>query len=68
MSYRWQPGAGVYGIRDLEEAQLLPGFDSQASAEEWLSLWYEELLEHGVTEVTLYEAERPVYGPMPLTP
>lgn len=68
MSYRWTPGKGTYSTQALDEAGLLPAFDAQPAAEEWLTLFFEELLDQGVVEVSLYEEDRLVYGPMPLTP
>lgn len=68
MSYHWVPGAGVYSSTALEEAGLLPRFEDQARAEEWLGLFFSDLLDEGVTEVSLHEEDRIVYGPMPLTP
>lgn len=43
-------------------------FDSQADAEAWLTLNYEDLQDDGVSEVTLMEEDRVVYGPMSLDP
>ena len=57
MSYRWEPDGG------LEKR-----FEDQSLAEEWLSSFFDELIELGVTEVTLYEEDRLVYGPMSLLP
>ena len=34
--------------------------------EEWLGLFYGDLLEHGVAEVSLYEEDRLIYWPMSL--
>lgn len=41
-------------------------FDDQATAEAWLTATYEELADAGVHAVSLYEADRLVYGPMGL--
>lgn len=68
MSYHWVPTAGSYSTSQLEKAGLLPRFDDQARAEEWLGLFFSDLSEEGVTEVSLLEEDRLVYGPMPLTP
>lgn len=54
--WRWQPDAG-----SLDER-----FATQADAEAWLAEAYEELTHAGVTEVTLLEGDRAVYGPMSL--
>jgi hypothetical protein len=42
-------------------------FATQADAEAWLTEMYVELLERGITSVSLYHEGRPVYGPMSLT-
>ncbi|KQZ70495.1 MULTISPECIES: hypothetical protein [unclassified Nocardioides] len=41
-------------------------FSSQADAESWVGEFYAELAAEGVDAVTLFEAEREVYGPMSL--
>jgi hypothetical protein len=43
-------------------------FPSQADAEAWLGESWRELLDTGVTAVTLREDDRDVYGPMSLEP
>lgn len=43
-------------------------FPSQGDAETWIGEAWSELLEGGVTQVTLSEAGRKVYGPMSLRP
>jgi hypothetical protein len=43
-------------------------FPSQADAESWVGEFWAELAELGVDSVTLYEADRRVYGPMSLHP
>ena len=42
-------------------------FDTREDAEAWLTEAYEQLLERGITSVSLYHEGRPVYGPMSLT-
>lgn len=68
MSYRWQPSPGPFATSDLAAAGLLPKFEDQATAEEWLTAFFAELSEQGVSAVSLFEEDRLVYGPMPLTP
>lgn len=68
MSYHWKPESGSYALGSLEAGGLLHRFPDQSSAEEWLSLCYEDLLGQGVAEVSLYEENRLVYGPMSLEP
>lgn len=41
-------------------------FASQADAESWVGEFWAELAELGVDGVTLFEADRQVYGPMSL--
>ena len=41
-------------------------FASQADAESWVGETWAELADHGVDQVTLFELERQVYGPMSL--
>jgi hypothetical protein len=43
-------------------------FASQADAESWVGEFWAELAGEGVDAVTLFEADRPVYGPMSLHP
>ncbi|WP_114559002.1 hypothetical protein [Desertihabitans aurantiacus] len=42
-------------------------FPTRADAEAWVSEVWPELLEAGVLEVSLFEDDRLVYGPMGLT-
>ena len=42
------------------------GFPSQSDAESWIGEVWRELVEGGVDQVTLFEADREVYGPMSL--
>lgn len=41
-------------------------FSSQADAESWVGEFWADLAEQGVDAVTLFEADRQVYGPMSL--
>ncbi len=43
-------------------------FPAQADAETWIGESWRELLESGVSAVTLREGDRVVYGPMGLEP
>jgi hypothetical protein len=43
-------------------------FDSQETAEAWLSAHFEELSEQGISAVSLFDGDEIVYGPMPLAP
>lgn len=59
-SWRWvadrDPGGGA-----LDQT-----FPSQGEAESWLGEVYPDLVTQGVRAVSLYEADRMVYGPMRL--
>lgn len=70
MSYWWSaelaPGAEATPD-DLSGAGLDARFEDQAAAEEWLGAFYTDLADLGVSQVSLYEADRLVYGPMPLS-
>ena len=68
MSYRWEPVSGSFATSDLEAAGLLQKFDDQVAAEEWLSLFFDDLIGQGVAGVSLYEEDRLIYGPMSLRP
>ena len=56
--------------RDGDQAMDGPAvggpFPTQSDAEAWLAEAYEQLLERGITSVSLYHEGRPVYGPMSL--
>lgn len=43
-------------------------FPSQSDAESWVGEYWRDLLETGVEQVVLLEADREVYGPMSLHP
>lgn len=53
-----------------EAAPPVPGdgFDEQAKAEAWLTENFEDLLDQGISHVSLFEEDRLVYGPMGLAP
>ena len=64
MSYQWHPTAGIHDMDDLRSQDLLPEFGSQSEAEDWLGLYWSDLLEAGVTEVALWDDGRQVQPPM----
>ncbi len=66
MSYQWRPASGSYSESALDAAGLLPIFDSQAEAEQWLGLFWSDLLTEGVAEVALWDGDRLVHPPMGL--
>lgn len=45
-----------------------PTFPSQSDAESWVGEFWADLAEQGVDQVTLFEGDREVYGPMSLHP
>ena len=47
-------------------ASGVTGFPSQSDAESWIGEVWRDLLDDGVEQVTLFEGEREVYGPMSL--
>ena len=67
MSYQWHPTAGTHDMDDLRSQDLLPEFGSQPEAEEWLGLYWSDLLEAGVTEVALWGGGQQVQPPMSLS-
>ena len=52
--------------RNGTAASAAAGFPSQSDAESWIGEAWRDLLEEGVDQVTLFEADREVYGPMSL--
>lgn len=45
-----------------------PTFPSQSDAESWVGEVWSDLKDQGVDQVTLFEGDREVYGPMSLHP
>ena len=66
MSYWWKPETGSHDPAELEAQDLTPRFESQREAEEWLQQFFDDLQTLGVAEVSLYDEDRQVYGPMSL--
>ena len=68
-SWRWrfedEAGAEVEPGRGTTAADA-GGFASQSDAESWIGETWQDLLEEGVHQVSLFEAGRQVYGPMSL--
>ena len=67
-SWRWQlldaDGSDVSAVHDPSGRELR--FTSQGDAETWIGEAWRELADAGVDAVTLFEADRQVYGPMSL--
>jgi hypothetical protein len=63
MSWHWVPD------REPDDpSRISRTFPTQGEAETWLGEFYLYLVETGVRAVSLYEADRLVYGPMALDP
>lgn len=67
-TWRWQlldaAGADISDKVDPSGRELR--FTSQGDAESWIGEAWRQLVEDGVDAVTLFEADREVYGPMSL--
>ena len=71
MAWTWvaELSAGAEASQDdLVGAGVGRAFESQSEAEAWLAETYEDLADLGVAEVSLFEEDRLVYGPMSLLP
>ena len=55
-------------MEDLRSQDLLPEFGTQQEAEDWLGLYWSDLLEAGVTQVSLWYADQQVLPAMSLNP
>jgi len=64
-SWRYEDSSGAPMSPPTGEGQ---GFPSQGDAESWLGEIWRDLVEEGVDQVTLFEGDRLVYGPMSLHP
>lgn len=65
MAFHWtgapeQPGADAVGLQQT--------FPTRVDAEAWLTGAFEDLADAGYTQVTLWEDDHVVYGPMGLLP
>lgn len=63
MAFHWSatPDASEPASVGLDQT-----FPTRADAEGWLTVSYEDLVGAGFTEVTLWDEDHPVYGPMSL--
>ncbi len=70
-SWRWRledaSGAEVTLSGEAATTYGEQTFPSQGDAESWIGETYGELTELGVAQVTLFELDREVYGPMSLS-
>ena len=62
-TWRLQDAAGETVTTDLN---LEHGFPSRSEAESWVGEAWQDLLDAGVEQVTLYDEDHEVYGPMSL--
>ena len=63
MTWHWIPDR-----EPVDAAMISKTFPTQGEAETWLGEFYPDLVRAGVGAVSLYEADRLVYGPMSLEP
>jgi hypothetical protein len=69
MGWRWVPDHKPSSSRATPDSPSINRtFPTQGEAETWLGEFYPSLLRAGVRAVSLYEADRLVYGPMSLEP
>ena len=63
MSWHWllENAAG-----ETVERESTPDFGTQSDAETWIGETWRDLADAGVTQASLFEADRLVYGPMSL--
>jgi hypothetical protein len=67
MSWRWVPDREPVSSRSNPDLPSINRtFQTQGEAETWLGEFYPSLVAGGVRAVSLYEADRLVYGPMSL--
>jgi hypothetical protein len=52
----------------VEPADGRQEFPTRGDAESWVGEFWPDLADSGVAAVTLFEGDRAVYGPMPLSP
>lgn len=62
--WRLEDGAGDVVTTGEHDDQQFP---SQGDAESWVGEVWRDLLDAGVAQVTLFEGDRQVYGPMSLS-
>jgi hypothetical protein len=51
----------------VEPAEGRQEFPTRGDAESWVGEFWADLADNGVAAVTLFEGDREVYGPMPLS-
>ena len=65
-TWRYEDSSGA-PVTPAEDAPTAEPFPSQADAESWIGENWRELLAGGVAQVTLFEDDHQVYGPMGLS-
>ena len=65
-TWRYEADDGTPAVLDGQETSEV--FPTQGDAETWVGEVWRDLLESGVTQVTLLDAARKIYGPMSLRP
>jgi hypothetical protein len=65
--WRWRLENSAGDEVDIKGELAGVTFPSQADAESWVGEFWADLAELGVDAVTLFEADRLVYGPMSLS-
>jgi hypothetical protein len=65
--WRYETAAGQ-AVESLPAVAQTDPFPNQSDAETWIGETWRELLDAGIDQVTLFEDEREVYGPMSLHP
>ncbi len=64
-TWRYEDSSGA-PVEPDASAPTAEAFPNQSDAESWVGETWRELLEAGVAQVTLFEGDRKVYGPMGL--
>lgn len=66
MTWTWRYEADDGTSAELDGNPTSESFPTQGDAETWIGEVWRDLLESGVTQVTLLDSTRKVYGPMSL--
>jgi hypothetical protein len=68
-TWRWrlEDASGEEVAGDAVASYAAQRFANQGDAESWVGETYAELADLGVAQVTLFEVDREVYGPMSLS-
>jgi hypothetical protein len=66
MAWTWRYEAPDGSTVEPDGAAAPEAFPSQSDAESFIGETWRELLESGVAQVSLFEGDRKVYGPMSL--